>query len=818
MQKRLLPVLLLVLFMAMAAPIQKVEVTGAGPVLIALARIALPFSVGDPTDTVNPKTARQAVLDTGFFKNATVSLSGESVVVKLIPNPTIISVNFKDQVVPAAQLTRLLEDKLVLGPGATYNPKRVAQAETVIASFYRSSGYPFVPKVGSSINNEPTGVTLTFQVDESAVVKKVVIKGATYINKQKLERVFEPLAKSGSFDWNTFLGEIRQVRQMYQDQGYRGSGVDPKRTQLKDGILTVSMLELRIGQINASELGSSVDLGLKSGAPFNYDHILRQLNQASKALGREVELHTQATTRGTVDLSFTLGPKRYGPIKQVELKGVTAVPEIKVRKALQLQPGDIFSPQLAQEDFVNIVRLYDQAGYRIVGQPDFSFQNGIYTQKVSEVKIQGYRLDWQGAHQTGNFVILRQLPQPGALFSVGGLRKGLTQLMGAQLLAGPPQVQLEPGKQADQVVVKLSLKEGKPVLFAPSIGWTSTSGWSGQATISDKNLWGRGHVVGMDLAFVQNSAHDNISLHTYYRIPWLWLPYGDLEQVPTNLSFNFYTKPKSNIPLLDASGQPTGWGYTERRTGFSLSAGRPLLSNLPNLVVNINLAVNWIQPKLQIYAANLPTSPDQATAYNLLPSSYRSFTLGLSGRYSQVDDSVFPTLGWAAQASAAYGLSFPDTGGFSQFAPLSATVKAYYPLSPSGKQVFAARLSMGTILGTAPSSSDFNLGGNQSNLSTLRGYDTYEFSGTRMLGSSLEYRYNFGLKTSVSQTVVGLAFLDLGSTWSYGATPVFHGGYGLGVQLNLGYASVVLPPIQLDYGFSPLHPGGVFNFRLGPMF
>ena len=88
MQKRLLPVLLLVLFMAMAAPIQKVEVTGAGPVLIALARIALPFSVGDPTDTVNPKTARQAVLDTGFFKNATVSLSGESVVVKN-PLPSI---------------------------------------------------------------------------------------------------------------------------------------------------------------------------------------------------------------------------------------------------------------------------------------------------------------------------------------------------------------------------------------------------------------------------------------------------------------------------------------------------------------------------------------------------------------------------------------------------------------------------------------------------------------------------------------------------------------------------------------------------------
>ncbi|MCC6311954.1 MAG: hypothetical protein IT345_13705, partial [Trueperaceae bacterium] len=43
-------------------------------------------------------------------------------------------------------------------------------------------------------------------------------------------------------------------------------------------------------------------------------------------------------------------------------------------------------------------------------------------------------------------------------------------------------------------------------------------------------------------------------------------------------------------------------------------------------------------------------------------------------------------------------------------------------------------------------------------------------------------------------------------------------GAGLGVQVNLGFAGIVLPAIRLDYAFSERHPAGVFAFRVGPVF
>jgi len=88
--------------------------------------------------------------------------------------------------------------------------------------------------------------------------------------------------------------------------------------------------------------------------------------------------------------------------------------------------------------------------------------------------------------------------------------------------------------------------------------------------------------------------------------------------------------------------------------------------------------------------------------------------------------------------------------------------------------------------------------------------------------SSLEYRYNFNLNTIATQTVIGVAFVDLG--WASSVpnypdyqTPVFAGA-GIGVQINLGFGSVVLPAIRMDYAFSERHPTGVFGFRVGPVF
>lgn len=68
--------LMMLFSLALAAPIQEVEVRGTDAVLAALVRISLPFGVGDEPGDL--EQARAAVLDTGYFREARVRLEAAS--------------------------------------------------------------------------------------------------------------------------------------------------------------------------------------------------------------------------------------------------------------------------------------------------------------------------------------------------------------------------------------------------------------------------------------------------------------------------------------------------------------------------------------------------------------------------------------------------------------------------------------------------------------------------------------------------------------------------------------------------------------------
>src|SRR5690606_14643582 len=105
----------------------------------------------------------------------------------------------------------------------------------------------------------------------------------------------------------------------------------------------------------------------------------------------------------------------------------------------------------------------------------------------------------------------------------------------------------------------------------------------------------------------------------------------------------------------------------------------------------------------------------------------------------------------------------------------------------------------------------------------IRGYRREDFGLSRTyVTSSFEYRYDFQLTTFATQTVIGIAFVDMG--WASSVplfdeyhTPLFASA-GVGVQINLGFGGVLLPAVRLDSAFSERHPTGVFSFRVGPVF
>ncbi len=810
--QRLLLALVLAWLPVLAASIQRIEVVGADPVLTTLAEIALPVREGDPVEKVDPEAIRRAVLATGYFQDAKVELKDGTLRVAVVPNPPVAEVEVEARAFPPEKLAATLARELALEAGTTYNPQKAEEGRKRLEELYRQQGFPFAPKVELAVEKKEDGVHLRYRVEETAPVRKVEVRGATLVDPAAVRKAFAPLVEKKTFDWSLYLAGVRRVAELYQDKGYRGSGVDPARTQLADGVLTVRLRELKVASVEPDGLPEAP---LKVGEPFNYDRLVDRVAELTRELGRVVRFRVYPEGSDGVRVVFALGERRYGPIKAIRIEGATAFPPEQLAGLLVQRPGDPFSPQLVQADFERILAHYQKAGYLLLQKLDYAFEQGVYTLRLHEVRIAGYRLRWQGGHRTQDFVVLRELPAPGSLFSIPALREGIGKLLRLGILAEPPGVNPRPTEAPDRVLVELDLKEAKTVVIAPAVAWSSQSGWSGQVTLSDKNLWGRAHDAGLNLAFVENDAGDNLSFSLHYNVPWLYLDFADLKKTPTSVGLAFSSIPYGNFKLRDGSGQETGWEYTERRTGLSLTAGRPLGERWR---IDAGLEAQWVGTLLE--TKNPPAHPTvpEPVARTLLPSPYANGLLAGTLTYRDADDPAFPTTGRVAALHLGYGLVFPTGSPAAGFAPTWASYKTYAAEDPVGRSVFALRVAAGAIWGAPPESRYFTLGGSEPELATLRGYNPREFSGTRLLAGSLEYRYDFRLSTAVTRTIIGIAFVDFGSVWNPGDDPNFHAGWGLGVQLNLGYGAVQFPALRFDYGFSAQHPGGVLHFRIGPVF
>jgi outer membrane protein insertion porin family len=854
--KRLLTLVVL-LGAALAAPIQEVEVQGADAVLAALVRISLPFGVGDEPGDL--EQARAAVLNTGYFRDARVRLDGSKLVVEVTTNPTISKVATSARAFPEANVLRYLETEQAIGVGSVFNPKKATEAALALARIYRNEGFPFEPRVIPETKEVAGGVELFFNIEESPELKSVEVGGATYVPKERLEPLFQPVIENGRFSFERFRDAVGRTADVYASAGFRGSGVDLTRTSLVDGVLKVAFSELKIVEISARGVDISA-LGLKVGDPFNLDQILDGVNALSRSISRVVEFRPERVSQEGVRLVFQAGEQRFGAIREVRIEGNTAIASDKLLEKLRLKPGDEYNPALANEDFARILREYRDAGYDLVAQPEITFREGVYVQRLRELRIAGYRIE-PALTRTDPSVYLREMPPVGSLFSVSALRQGITNILRTGLLREPPGIRPEQGDKPEDVILVLSFREAQTGSFIPGISWSSLTGWEGNISISDTNLWGLAHQYSVTLGINPNDAGQLISFNASYRIPWVYIDFADFKQVRTSFGISVYSQPQANInfPLeqlyngntpdlngdgvIDDKDRTSLWQYTERKTGINFSISRPLSSDLPNLRISAGLGWEWNIPVLEVNdpnrprclvkvpdssnKANPPVAEDTACSDALLQDAQNKFeqnvrefqalTLTLGTTYTTLNNPNFPTQGFSLNLNTGYGITFPKGGNATQYVPVVVTGRTYFQLDQAARQALGLRLSFGTILGTAQDSQKFSLGGNSTDITTLRGYDPrFLDKGTTVLNGSIEYGYDFGLSPTGGTNLYGFLFADFGRLWpASGDLDAFFLGVGFGMQVNLDLLGAVLPPIRLDYGFSQRNPAGRFALRLG---
>ncbi|GGK93444.1 BamA/OMP85 family outer membrane protein [Deinococcus radiotolerans] len=838
-----------------AGTVQDVTVVGTSDLLANFVRATLSTQTGTPLSAVNLRQVEQEVLSSGYFKTAVAELrtvgGKDTLVITVTPNPTIKAVTITGlSFLPAEGFKKSVADLLNIAPGATLNNQRIEEAKTALAENFQQEGYPFAPSISANVKTETDGsVTVNFVVDETAPVTRVEVQGVTLLPASQVTTIFKPLYDAKRFTPDVYYGAVQQLQQAYDDAGYIQAGVDVQSSTLEGGVLKVKVIEGRVSAVNLDDLGNpTVTLLTTAGQPVKLSSLQADVRTLSNQTGKPVGFAIQADPQNPAQVTVMFGSSgvETGPVKAVAIQGNTLIPTATLQAALKTKVGDVYSPQLAQQDFLALRDAYRKQGYEISTRDAISFKDGTLTYTVREVKVAGYELQWQGAHNTKDRVITRELPAPGTAFNRNDLNAAIGRIARLGFVRVTTETVRADPQNPESITYVLGVaetKSGIPVNLGLSYDQFN-GGFAGDAGYSNNNVFGLGHNLTASLGGQQNEAGQNLVANASYTIPWLDIDFLDFRKTPTSLSFGAGTNVYGNNALFTKDTDTpartdTGWDYTTRDTSFSVSAGRNLARNLTGSVgVGVSYKTYYLEA-LQSSDKNTVTYKDasgneqtrtftQAEAQALLPDTNLTTRLSSGLNYDSTTSSEFPDRGVRASVGAAYsfGRQGDDplrwttlNGGASTYYGFGRTIDKDLGVS-NKQQVFAVRANAGTVLGldTAPAGTGYAIGGGSvATPYQLRGLKDGELFGTNYFTTSAEYRYDFGLKAGIAQGLYGVLFADAGTAWGGGTNtdPSLKYGFGAGAQLNLGIGGALLPSLRFDYGFSPQTGTGKFYFRIG---
>lgn len=816
--------------------VQDVVVAGAADLLSNYLKAELSVQPGVALSSVNLRQVEQEVMATGYFKSAVAdlrSVGGKDVLyITVVSNPTIKDVQVSGfNFLPGDDFKARIGELLNIAPGATLNTQRIEQAKQALAQNYQQQGFPFAPSISATIkNNADNTATVSFVVDETAPIQQIIVEGVTLLPQSTVTGIFKPLHDAKKFNSQQFFAAADALQKAYSDAGYLQAGIDMGNVSLVGGVLKVKVTEGKVAEIDTSALGTiKAPLQTAVGQPISLEKLRSDVRTLSNETGKPVGFAMQPdpTDAGRVTIFFGSADVESGPIKSIVFKGNTKVSTAALQAALKTKLGDVYSPQLAQDDFLALRDVYRKAGYEISTRDAITFQEGVLTFNIREVTLAGYELSWQGTHRTKDRVILRELPDAGKLFNLTELRDSLGRIsrLGFVNVVGENVVSKDPA-HPENVTYVLQLSESKsgiPVNLGLTYD-TLAGGWGGSAGYDNNNVFGLGHQFSINAGAQQNQAGQNWVGGASYTIPWLDLNFADFKRNRTSLSFGVGSNVVGNQILKDTAAVDTGRQFTVRNTGFSVNLGRNIT---PNLAASVGTSINYKTYYLEpIQTGESSTYTDDA-AKALLPKENLTTRLQGGLSYDNTDNPEFPGRGVRASVNAGYNFGRSGTTPLG-WTDVEVGGSTYYGFGGQREQQFgvktyrnalAARVNYGTVFGTYPDGTAYSVGGSNPLASReLRGLADGQLTGPRYVTSSVELRHDFGISNAVAQGIYGIVWADYGGVWNTAGDFTGTYGVGAGVQVNLGLGGARLPSLRFDYGFSPLNTkqtSGRFMFRIG---
>jgi outer membrane protein insertion porin family len=446
--------------------IQDIRVEGLQRISAGTVFNYLPVSIGSTLSPEGFPEVIRALFKTGFFTDVALTRDGNVLVISVIERPAIAEINISgNDDISTEELEQALE-QFGLAEGRVFNQALFDRMEQELLDQYFSRGKYAVTiesKVRSLARNR---VAIDLEISEgvAARIQQINIVGNQAFDDDDLLDEFQLttsgfltfFTKSDQYSKQKLAADIEALRSFYLDRGYIRFNVDSTQVSI-----TPDKKDIYI-TVNISE------------------------------------------------------GERY-TISNLNLAGELILPEAELREFITIEPGDVFSRSLINENNQRIVERLGNDGYaftEIETLPDINDveKTVALTLNVNPGnRVYVRRINFSGNLKTQDEVLRREMRQiEGGWFSSQNVQRSRTRLQRLEYLSDVDvQTAPVPGT-ADQVDLNVEVTERPSGSVVFGIGYGQEQGLLLNASIDQKNFLGTGNEVGF--------AFNNSDSETIYSI------------------------------------------------------------------------------------------------------------------------------------------------------------------------------------------------------------------------------------------------------------------------------------------------------------
>ena len=606
---------------SLANPINKIDFVGLNVISNTTLMAILPVKIGDQYNQNTSDEIIQALFNTGYFSDISVSNQNNNLTITLSENPyikyfNVITgtgsgwsnwLNTEKELLDTSSLNELIESNK-LSAGNMYSKSKFADFVSSLKAKYTATGYynaQIEPKIEIDSQNR-IGIELNIYQGKRATISSMTISGATKFSEKELLDLFT-IGEADMMLFNYFTNKDR-----YTDLALNQGLELMNNHYFNSGYLDFKVLDV-ISTLDNNKEKLSIDIQISEGIQYKL---------------------------GKVSFEGKLGNQTAENLSDL----------------LTIKSGDIFNRQSVVNDIQTIMDIYSDQGYAFVDinpiTQDFLDTVNVKINISLNKKVYINRITISGNTRTQDNVIRREIGiSEGGLYSRSALRNSILKLRRLGYFSDVKMNASKVDGMPDKIDLSFIVEETKTGAISFSVSHSNNYGVSIGAGIQEKNIFGSGNTLNAELKL--SESFNKISF--YFQNP-------NYNNQNHSVSIGAFKSEINDDDIMKDS-------YEINTKGLNFGYGIPLTEST-RLNTNIEYAKNDISCGSGFSATGY--EPTQCAT-----SSADEVKLSINWSETTLNDYMYPTEG----KSNALGIGFATPLGDYRYFNLNANHISYKPLS-----------------------------------------------------------------------------------------------------------------------------------------